>query len=248
MDEAAMLATVRERLARARRVLVVTGAGISAESGIPTFRGADGYWRNHRAEELASPEGFARDPQLVWEWYDHRRRLVAECEPNAGHQAVAALERRAPEFMLITQNVDGLHRLAGSERVVELHGNIWRVKRADGGGAPFEDRELRDKDQLPPRDEAGRLLRPDIVWFGEILPEAELRRIDDFLSRGDIDVCFVIGTSAVFHYIVNFALSARAGGALVVEVNPEPSLPAGLAEAVFAQPAGAIMPQLLPDS
>ncbi len=160
MDEAAMLATVRERLARARRVLVVTGAGISAESGIPTFRGADGYWRNHRAEELASPEGFARDPQLVWEWYDHRRRLVAECEPNAGHQAVAALERRAPEFMLITQNVDGLHRLAGSERVVELHGNIWRVKRADGGGAPFEDRELRDKDQLPPRDEAGRLLRP----------------------------------------------------------------------------------------
>ncbi|MBI2163919.1 MAG: NAD-dependent deacylase, partial [candidate division NC10 bacterium] len=116
------------RLRRARRVAVLTGAGVSAESGVPTFRGTDGLWRQYRAEDLATPEAFQRDPRLVWEWYDWRRQLIAKCQPNPAHHAIAALERDAPEFLLITQNVDGLHRKAGSVRLVELHGNLWRVR------------------------------------------------------------------------------------------------------------------------
>jgi NAD-dependent deacetylase len=119
---------IRERLRRARSVAVLTGAGVSAESGVPTFRGPDGLWRRHRPEDLATPEAFRRDPALVWEWYDWRRGLVARCRPNPAHEALAELERRIPDFRLITQNVDGLHRKAGSRRLVELHGCLWRVR------------------------------------------------------------------------------------------------------------------------
>ena len=236
---------VNERLQTARRVLVVTGAGISAESGIPTFRGPEGYWKKHPPEELASPEGFRRDPKMVWEWYNYRRRLIAECQPNPGHLAVAEIERRTGECLLITQNVDGLHRRAGSRNLVEIHGNIWGVRPADGGGEAYEDRTIYEEDQLPLCDAKGDLLRPDVVWFGEMLPAHELNRIESYFGGGPIDLCFVIGTSALFPYIVSFAATSRDTGAMVVEINPEPSLPRNLADIVFAKKSGEIMPQLI---
>src|SRR5688572_4541686 len=150
------------RLRAAHRVLALTGAGVSAESGVPTFRGPEGLWRRFRPEDLATPEAFARDPKLVWEWYAWRREKVAACHPNAAHRALAALDQRVPEFLLATQNVDGLHARAGSRRMVELHGSLWRV-RCTACGHVGERREA-----LPdlPRCDCGAVLRPDIVWFG----------------------------------------------------------------------------------
>jgi NAD-dependent deacetylase len=161
-----------ERFRRAKSLVVITGAGISAESGIPTFRGADGLWRRYRAEDLATPQAFQRDPRLVWEWYDWRRRLISEKEPNAGHVAIAAMEGLFEEFLLITQNVDGLHRKAGSRKLIEIHGNLWRV-RCMGEGTVSSNNEVPLK-EIPPRCECGALLRPDVVWFGESLSEKDL--------------------------------------------------------------------------
>ncbi len=245
MNDQDSVAWVRARLKQARKVFVLTGAGISAESGIPTFRGPEGYWKNYSPQQLASPEGFARDPKLVWEWYNHRRRVIAGCEPNAAHRAVAEIERRAGQFLLCTQNVDGLHQRAGSRCVVEIHGSIWRTRPAAGGGAPFEDRTIYDEDQLPVRAPDGALLRPDVVWFGEALPADAYARVDAFLTSGPVDVAFVIGTSAVFPYIVRWAAIPRHQGALVVEINPAPSLPENIAAVRFAAKAGDILPQLL---
>jgi NAD-dependent deacetylase len=160
------ISLIRGALAQARRVVVLTGAGISAESGVPTFRGADGLWRNLRATDLATPEAFARDPALVWEFYNWRRELLGQLSPNAAHRALVALEQRVPDFWLITQNIDGLHHAAGSRRVLELHGNIWRL-RCTGCGRMTEDRQ-----PLPARPicrACGQLLRPHVVWFGESL-------------------------------------------------------------------------------
>src|SRR5215212_12179206 len=159
------IAAIRKR--KPKRVVVFTGAGISAESGIPTFRGAGGLWRRFRAEDLATPEAFARDPKLVWEWYEWRRGLVREAQPNAAHLAIARLEASGRDVTVVTQNVDGLHARAGSRELIELHGNVFRVRCTGEGdvrdaAAPFGD--------LPPRCACGALLRPDVVWFGEMLP------------------------------------------------------------------------------
>ena len=236
---------VRARLARAKKVFVLTGAGISAESGIPTFRGPEGYWKKHSPEQLASPEGFARDPKLVWEWYNHRRRVIAACEPNAGHRAVAEIERRVEQFLLCTQNVDGLHQRAGSRNVVEIHGSIWRVRRADGAGPAVENRRIYDDGDLPLRDRDGALLRPDVVWFGEALPAIEYARVDAFLAAGSVDLAFIIGTSAVFPYIIRWAAIAKHQGAVVVEINPAPSLPGDVATVCWPHKAGEILPRLV---
>ncbi|MFQ6079576.1 MAG: Sir2 family NAD-dependent protein deacetylase, partial [Thermodesulfobacteriota bacterium] len=138
-----------ERFRRAKRLVVITGAGISAESGVPTFRGSDGLWRRYRAEDLATPQAFRRDPRLVWEWYDWRRRLISGKEPNAGHLAIVAMEGLFEEFLLITQNVDGLHRKAGSRKLIEIHGNLWRVRCTGEGKVSFNN-EVPLK-EIPPR-------------------------------------------------------------------------------------------------
>jgi len=234
----------RSRLANAQKVFVLTGAGISAESGIPTFRGPEGYWKKHPPEQLASPEGFAADPRLVWEWYNYRRRLIAACRPNAAHQGVAELERRAEKFLLCTQNVDGLHQRAGSRNIVEIHGSIWRTRRVDGGPA-VENRALFEESQLPLRAPDGTLLRPDVVWFGEALPAEEYARVDAFLATGPVDMALVIGTSAVFPYIQRWAAIPKHQGAMVIEINPSPALPEDLVTVCWPCQAGDALPRLL---
>ncbi len=230
-----------ERLSRARRVAVLTGAGVSAESGVPTFRGADGLWRRYRAEELATPEAFHRDPALVWEWYDWRRQLIARCEPNPAHQAIAELERQSPEFLLITQNVDGLHKRAGSVQMVELHGSLWRV-RCQTEGKITEHLEV-PLQSLSPRCGCGGLLRPDVVWFGEALPEEALRQA--FQAAETSDVFLVVGTSAVVQPAASLPAIARRHGAYVVEVNLEPTGLTPIADESHHGRAGEILPRLL---
>ena len=175
------LGIVREKIASARSLAVLTGAGISADSGVPTFRGADGLWRNFRAEDLATPEAFERDPRLVWEWYNWRRELIAAKTPNPAHTAVVEFERRCPHFWLITQNVDGLHRAAGSEKLSEIHGNIWKVRCTACG--VIEDNHDVPIRILPSCRHCQALLRPHIVWFGESLSR---RRISHAAQRAAI--------------------------------------------------------------
>ena len=209
-------AEVAARLHAAHRVLALTGAGVSAESGVPTFRGPEGLWRQFRPEQLATPEAFARDPKLVWEWYAWRRERVAACRPNAAHRALAALDARTPEFLLATQNVDGLHPQAGSRRMVELHGSLWRLRCTECAGV----RERRDVlRELPPRCDCGALLRPDIVWFGEPLPRHLLEQA--FAAAREADVVIVAGTSSLVYPAAALPEAAVWAGAFVIEVNPE---------------------------
>lgn len=212
-DEA--IADLRARLAAARSVCVLTGSGISAESGLPTFRGAGGLWENHRFEELASPEGFARDPELVWRWYDERRRRYAGAEPSPGHRALASLEARIPDFTLVTQNVDSLHQRAGSRNVLELHGNL-REARCTGCAAR---RALDDAfDPGAIAHACGGRWRPNVVWFGEMLPAEIFARALDAARRAEL--LLVVGTSALVHPAASLA-SPETTGAFVVEINPE---------------------------
>ena len=160
------LEKVKKSLKDSKKVMVISGAGISAESGVPTFRGKDGLWRNYNAMELATPEAFASDPKLVWEWYNWRRELISKCSPNPAHTTLSEIEKSKDEFLLVTQNVDGLHRIAGSKNVVEIHGNIWHM-RCTKEGKVTENTQV-PIDPLPPMCECGAMLRPHIVWFGEI--------------------------------------------------------------------------------
>jgi NAD-dependent deacetylase len=229
-----------ERLAAARRVAVLTGAGISAESGIPTFRDAlTGLWANYDPQELATPEGFARNPKLVWEWYAERRARIAGVQPNPGHVALAALEKRYADFTLVTQNIDSLHQRAGSREVIELHGNIARVKCAREDTVVSEFAE----DESPPRCPCGAYLRPDVVWFGEMLPADALARAEEAAER--CEVLLSIGTSAEVYPAAELPLRALSAGATVVEINPESTALTRHAHFALQGPAGAILPQLL---
>lgn len=205
----------RARVAAAKRIAVLTGAGISAESGIPTFRGPGGLWRNFKPEDLATPQAFRRDPKLVWEWYDWRRNLIAQAEPNAGHLALAALEKRTESFTLVTQNVDGLHARAGSVNVIRLHGDIWNVRctRCERSWDDFRPA----LDPLPPMCECGAMARPGVVWFGESLPAREWSIAAQ--SSHHAEVFLVIGTSAVVQPAASLAGVAQDAGAVVIEVN-----------------------------
>jgi NAD-dependent deacetylase len=228
-------------LRKARRVLALTGAGVSAESGVPTFRGPEGLWRQFRPEDLATPQAFARDPGLVWEWYGWRREKIAGCAPNAAHHALAALDRRAPGFLLATQNVDGLHARAGSARMLELHGNLWRL-RCTGCGEVREDRRV-PLPELPPRCACRALLRPDVVWFGEGLPAEALER--SFTAAREAEVALVVGTSSLVHPAAALPQVARAAGAFVIEVNPEPTPLTPLAAVSLRGRAAEILPALV---
>ena len=226
---------------RFQRVAVLTGAGISAESGVPTFRGEGGLWRQYRPEELATPEAFERDPRLVWEWYDWRRGLIGACQPNRAHHTLAEMEAQLPDFTLITQNVDGLHHMAGSRRVLELHGNIWRL-RCLREGTSYEDRRT-PLPELPPRcSHCGALLRPDVVWFGEPLPSEILEAA--FAAAAACQVMLVVGTSAVVQPAASLPLIARQNGAAIVEVNPQATPLSPFADLVLRQPAAQALPHL----
>ncbi len=228
------------QLRRAKSVFVLTGSGISAESGLPTFRGAGGLWRTHRVEELASPEGFARDPVLVWTWYNERKSAHRRAEPNAGHYALARLENAIGDFTLATQNVDSLHLRAGSRNSLELHGNLReaRCTRCDA-------RRTLDDNGLPLREidhACGGRFRPQIVWFGEALPAATWREAEAAAARADL--ILVVGTSAVVYPAA--ALATRYNNrAYVAEINPEETAISGGVDCVLRATAAELLPQVL---
>lgn len=221
------------RKTRPRKVVVFTGAGVSAESGIPTFRGAGGLWRSFRAEDLATPAAFARDPKLVWEWYEWRRDLVRDAEPNAAHRAIA----RLLDAVVVTQNVDGLHERAGSRDLIELHGNIFRTRctnerKTVTARQPFS--------SLPPRCDCGGLLRPDIVWFGEMLPPGALERAAAEIETADL--LLVIGTSGVVYPAAGLVELSRG---LSIEINPAASGVTSVCTFAIPATAAAVTPAIV---
>lgn len=224
------------------RLAALTGAGVSQESGLRTFRDAqEGLWMRYKPEELASPEAFARNPKLIWDWYAWRREAVKGARPNAGHYALADIEKKIPHFTLITQNVDGLHRMAGSRTLLELHGNIQRVRCAECSAVPetWED----DSESVPRCEECGGLLRPDVVWFGESLPRDQLERAVE--AARVCDVYFSIGTSGVVQPAASLAHAAKNKGAVLVEVNAEPTPLTSKTDFAFHGKSGEILPQLV---
>jgi NAD-dependent deacetylase len=238
---AADLNRVRQWLKEARFVVVLTGAGVSAESGVPTYRGAGGLWQGSDFRELASLEGFQRDPKKVWAWYNERRRQLKQVRPNPGHYALAELERRLGGFALITQNVDRLHQAAGSRNVVELHGNIWEV-RCTGCGR-VEDRTGIELPAEPHCSQCGAWLRPNVVWFGEMLPEHAWQRAESWTRQADLFL--VIGTSAEVWPAAGLIHLARQSGARIVEINPHETAASSLADVILRGKSGEILPQLL---
>ncbi|MDY6836391.1 MAG: NAD-dependent deacylase [Thermodesulfobacteriota bacterium] len=235
------LAEVAERLRASTSVLALTGAGISQESGVPTFRGVDGLWKNFRAEDLATPEAFQRDPTTVWQWYDWRRSLIKPLAPNPGHYALAELEKSIEAFTLVTQNVDGLHRTAGSKNPIEMHGTLWRV-RCLQCKKRFENRDV--PIQILPKCKAcGGLLRPDVVWFGEALDVDILHTISHRVEKAQ--VMLVVGTSGKVQPAASLGLLAKKAGAFVVEVNRSRTPQSPLFDISFEGRAGEILPELV---
>jgi len=233
--------TVREWLAAASSVAVLTGAGISAESGIPTFRGPGGLWRTYRAEDLATPQAFARDPHLSWEWYNWRRGIIATAEPNTGHAALAELERRVPSFTLATQNVDGLHDRAGSRRILKVHGDIWTL-RCTACTREWSDRRP-SLPELPPKCECGGLARPGVVWFGEGLPEDVWSAAVDAARAAD--VLLVVGTSALVYPAAGLVQLAQSAGAKVAEINVAETPVSAMVDLSWRASATTALPQLI---
>ncbi|OGG07226.1 MAG: NAD-dependent protein deacylase [Candidatus Glassbacteria bacterium RIFCSPLOWO2_12_FULL_58_11] len=232
-------------IAESRRPVAFTGAGVSRESGIPTFREATtGFWERYDPYELATVEGFLKNPKLVWEWYAFRRQLVRETEPNPGHKALAELEHLLPELMLITQNVDNLHRRAGSRRIIELHGNITRVK-CFKEGTLYEDWSDKDyRGEIPPRCKACySYLRPDVVWFGESLPARALE--EAFKSAENCDLMLVVGTSGLVQPAASLPGMARRRGARIIEVNPDPSEITPSAHLFLQGKSGEVLPEVV---
>jgi NAD-dependent deacetylase len=210
-----------DALRRANTITALTGAGVSAASGIPTFRGADGLYKNVSALSLATPEAFEQDPKLVWEWYDWRRQKIQSARPNAAHEVLAAWTRARPGVTVITQNVDGLHERAGTERLIRLHGSIWHVRCWNRCGV--EPRGWRDDTvpfpSLPPRcPHCGGLVRPGVVWFGETLDPADISAAS---AATHCDVFLTIGTSSIVHPAAGLAHQARRHGAITIEINPD---------------------------
>lgn len=239
----AAAARLRQVVDAGQSIAVMTGAGVSAESGIPTFRGAGGFWDGFRAEDLATPEAFRRQPDKVWEWYHWRRRFVLEAEPNPAHEALAALEAACPEFTLITQNVDGMHQRAGSQRVVELHGSLHQTRCLDCGRIASVDE---DADGVVRCGICGGVARPHIVWFGEVLPEDAWRQA--VAASAQAALMLVVGTSAQVYPAAGLVELAAEAGAAIVEVNPEPSALSSLATWAIRLPAGEALPQLLEEA
>jgi NAD-dependent deacetylase len=234
---------LQNRFQQAQRVLVLTGAGVSAESGVPTFRGGGNtaVWKGLPFEIISSASMLEKDLPAVWEWFNYRRELLTSLRPNPAHQAIADWQKKFPEFMLVTQNIDGLHQAAGSRRVIEMHGNIWRARCFDCG-ARHETRELKFDEGVPACFDCGGNLRPDVVLFGEMLPAGVFEHAA--AAAQHCDLCFVVGTSAVVYPAASIPEIARAAGAYIVEVNPERTLLSDLCDEVLTGKAGEILPLL----
>jgi NAD-dependent deacetylase len=232
--------SVISRCRDAKRIGVLTGAGISAESGLATFRGEDGIWTKLNPLELASMDAFLKNPSRVWEWYEHRRNIMLNVEPNEAHFTLAAMEAAYPHFSISTQNIDGLHQRAGSRTVHELHGNIAR-SRCSECNTFVDDVELK-KDSIPPRCRCGGIIRPDVVWFGEMLPQDALEQAHE--AARSADVYFSIGTSAVVYPAAQLPYEAAHHGAFVVEINLQPTDLTPHADSSLRGKAGQILPQL----
>lgn len=236
--------TALGRLAAARSIVAFTGAGMSAESGVPTFRDAQtGLWQHYDPADLATPEAFERDPALVWQWYGWRRQRVGEAKPNAGHVALAAWAQRVESFIVATQNVDGLHQQAGSENVLELHGNLHRDI-CSRETTPVRDPVPADGDGMPPRcPQCAALVRPDVVWFGEMLPQRTWQAA--LQAAGEADVLLSIGTSGLVQPAASIPQVALEQGALVIEINPEPTPLSDMVDLRLPGTAAEVLPKLL---
>jgi NAD-dependent deacetylase len=229
------------RVREASSITVLTGAGISAASGVPTFRGVDGLWRNYSPQELATPHAFRKDPKLVWEWYDWRRGLISKCSPNAAHQVLAAWSKRVPGFTLITQNVDGLHEKAGTEDVIRFHGSIWEVfcwNQCPSSPERWVDRTV-PLEKIPPEcPYCGGLIRPGVVWFGEGIDGAVL---DRSMAALDCDIFMTIGTAAVVYPAAGLIDAAHQRGAYTVEINLEATPASGAVDFSIQGPAEEVL-------
>lgn len=231
-----------EKLASATAVAALTGAGISAESGVPTFRGNEGLWKKFKPEELANFDAFIKNPDLVWEWYAYRKKLTAEVKPNPGHFALAEMEKLLQNFAVITQNIDNLHRRAGSLNVYELHGNIERNYCIDCGRR-YRNEELALGPSAPHCVECNGLIRPDVVWFGELLPSDQWELAER--AARDADVFFSIGTSAIVYPAASLPMLAKENGAYLVEINPEMTPLSHYADETLLGKSGEILPGLV---
>ncbi|MBN2325706.1 MAG: NAD-dependent deacylase [Candidatus Omnitrophica bacterium] len=231
-------------LEKAGRVFVMTGAGVSAESGVATFRDSGGLWKQIDPMKVATPEAFEADPRFVWEWYDKRRTQLKDCSPNPGHYAVAAMEKAKDDgFFLLTQNVDDLHERAGSLRLAHIHGKIYEVQCLQEG-VIREDRRA-PLPELPPRcPNCGAMERPNVVWFGEQIDQNAVLATESFLSQGEVDVVFVIGTEASFGYIIDWAQRARHPKGALIEVNPGRTTLTPYADLHLQGKSGEILPLL----
>ncbi len=229
------------KLKAAHSVVFFTGAGISAESGVPTFRGNDGLWKKFRPEELANFEAFVKNPALVWEWYKYRKRLISNIKPNAGHYAIAEMEKHFKSFAVVTQNIDNLHRRAGSKNVFELHGNIERNYCIDCRKW-YSDEEIMSCKDVP-KCSCGGLIRPDVVWFGEFLPEDQWNNSVKFAEKAD--VFFAVGTSAVVYPAASLPLIAKKAGAYVVEINIERTELSNNGDQLLIGKSGEILPKIV---
>lgn len=231
-----------QKLKAAESVVFFTGAGISAESGVPTFRGEDGLWKKFKPEELANFDAFLRNTELVWEWYKYRKQIIANVQPNPGHYAIVEFEKIYKSFAIITQNVDNLHRRAGSKNIFELHGNIqhnYCIKcRKD-----FSDDLILSNTEIPKCDVCGGLIRPGVVWFGEMLPEDQW----DGAERAALstDVFFSVGTSGIVYPAASLPYLAKRNGAFIVEVNPDPTPITEIADEFLSGKSGEILPQIV---
>ncbi|MBI2413056.1 MAG: NAD-dependent deacylase [Deltaproteobacteria bacterium] len=234
------ISKIKERLEASKSPVALTGAGVSAESGVPTFRGPNGLWKTYKPEDLATPEAFERDPFLVWEWYNFRREKIASVSPNPAHEALARLEASKPSFTLITQNVDGLHCLAGSRNVLEIHGSIWNLRCVECGNSS-ENRDV--PIGILPRCACGGLLRPGVVWFGESLPEDIMNAAFEAAEKADF--MMVVGTSGVVQPAASLASVAKRAGAFTVEINTDSTPLSDIMDERVEGRAGEILPVLV---
>jgi NAD-dependent deacetylase len=229
-------------LRKTQSVCVLTGAGISAESGVPTFRGADGLWKKFQPEELANFDAFIRNPQLVWEWYDYRRKLIETVIPNEGHLALARMENAVSDFTLVTQNVDNLHRRAGSKNILELHGNIMQSSCVDCG-TKEDHPDSSGENGVPHCKACGGLVRPDVVWFGEMLPKDIFEGAERAAQRCGLFIS--VGTSAIVYPAASLPMKAKQAGAYTVEVNVERTEQSGLFDETLLGKAGEVLPTIV---
>lgn len=228
------------QLYESQNIVFFTGAGISAESGIPTFRGKDGIWNKLKPEELANFNAFMRNPEMVWEWYNHRKKIIHESKPNPGHLAIAEFQNYFDDVTVVTQNIDNLHRRAGSKKIYELHGNIERNYCVNCH--TFYNEELDFSDGVP-KCKCGGLIRPDVVWFGEFLPQDQFEGGEK--AAVNCDMFFVVGTSAIVYPAAGLVYSAKRAGSYIVEVNIEPTEISSICDASFFGEAGKILPELI---